>query len=162
MATIADGIAWRGSDVTVSMFTVWDPAIAASLPEITPMGVAPKLSFQPTLVRTFFLEDEGRLLRDQLVFEYDFVFQDIPPDLHATLRQCLLAAREAGARVAWCGFEGSFHFEFLLMKETANLVYAVADSSGVAIATDDTISSKEWEARVVRAGIEARNGAPGR
>lgn len=148
MATIAEAIAWAGSEVMLSMFTVSDSITAA------PLSLS--LEPAPVAVRTFALEDERGALGGQFVIEYDLVLREVPSDLELVLRQCLLAAHAAGARVAWFGFEGSFDYEFLLTKEIANQVYAVSDSHGPSIASDDTLSSKAWETRVVRAGLEAR------
>ena len=151
MGIIAKAIAWGGSDVTLSMFIISEPSTATAL-DIS-------LKPAPTAVRQYALEDENRILGGQAVLEYDFVFQELPPNLTAVLELCFHAARRMGARVAWFGFEGSFDFEFLLTKETATQVYAILDSHGVSIASDEMLYSKEWEARIVEAGIEARAGA---
>lgn len=147
MGKITDAIDWgKGLHVTLSMFTVWDAGTAKT----------PTLSFGSPKVETYVLEDESGVLGGQVVFEYDFIFQEIPSDLEAALRAGLLAARAAGARVAWFAFEGSFHYDSLLTKQMAGHVYAVADSRGVSIASDEGLLSEEWQERVATAGIEAR------
>jgi hypothetical protein len=148
MCTIYKSLAWAGSDVTLSMFTVSD---AKNEPELD-LSVEPS----PIAVRRYALEDEDRVLSGQSVVEYDLVFRDVPSDLNGVIRQCFRVACSAGVRVAWFGFEGSFDFQFLLTKEIANQIYAVSDSHGVSIASDEMLSSESWEARVVGAGIEAR------
>ena len=112
----------------------------------------------PVAVHTYVLEDEARILCGRSLHEYAIVYRAVPVHLNEVIRKCLEAARSAGARVAWLAFEGSFDFGFLLVKEIANQVYAIFDSNGISIASDDELSSKEWELRVVRAGVEARAG----
>lgn len=149
MGTITNAISWSGSGVTLSMFVVSE--CDASLDPAT-MSLEPA----PTRTRTYILEDEDNVLPGRLVTEYDLCFNEVPPSLDALLARCLDAARAAGARVAWFGFEGSFDFGFLLVAEVANLIYAVVDSEGMAIASDLTLSTQTWTERVVRAGERAR------
>lgn len=152
MGTIADALAWSGTDATLSMFVVskgrllLDPAT---------------LVLEPVPIRTgtYALEDVDHVLRDRSVVEYDLVFAEVPPDLDVLVTRCLRAARDSGAEVAWFGFEGSFHFDHLLKPEIANQIYAVMDAEGVALASNATLSSKAWADRVVRAGERARAGS---
>lgn len=148
MGTIADAIAWSGSEAVLSMFVVSDSGALSDL--------ALHLAPAPVAVRRYLLEDERSVLGGRTVWEYDFVFPGVPEDLDRILTCCLEGARAAGALVAWFGFEGSFDYALLLSSEVASQVYAVSDSTGVSIASDDTLSSDEWKARVVQAGIEAR------
>ena len=154
MGPIANALTWSGSGATLSMFVV---SKGRSLLELV-------LSLEPAPIRTrmYTLDDEDNVLSGQSVFEYDFVFTEVPSNLDAVLTQCLRAARAAGAEVAWFGFEGSFDFGCLLTEETANQTYAVADSEGMALASDATLSSKVWQERVVRAGEQARGDSASR
>lgn len=149
MGTIADAIAWSGSEAILSMFAVSDSGALSDL--------ALHLDPAPVAVRRYLLEDERSVLGGRTVWEYDFVFPRVPGNLERIVRDCLEGARAAGAPVAWFGFEGSFDYDLLLASEVASQIYAVSDSIGVSIASDDTLSSNEWKARVVHAGIEARS-----
>ena len=107
-------------------------------------------------VDTYVLDDEDNVLPGCRVIEYDFVYAKLPSNLEALLTRCLHAAQDAGAKVAWFGFEGSFNFGFLLTRAIAYQIYAVLDSEGVSLATDATLSSTAWAERVVRAGERLR------
>lgn len=149
MGVIADALAWRGSSATLSMFVVSE---SRSLLETTSMQLEPA----PSRTRTYVLDNEEGVLSGRHVVEYDLQFAEVPPNLDELLARCLRAARSSGADVAWFGFEGSFDYHHLLSADVANQVYAVADSEGVAIASDSTLSSAEWVKRVVRAGKRIR------
>lgn len=135
---------WSGSGVTLSMFLVLRSGV---VPEL-------ELSFancRPRDVSTYDLEDVANVLSGRRVLEYDARFDEVPADLEGYLYFCLCEAMMHCAEVAWFGFEGSFDFEFLLSPEIAPQIYAIADVEGIAIATDDRLSSTSWEELIVHA-----------
>ncbi|MBK6727212.1 MAG: hypothetical protein IPG63_08145 [Xanthomonadales bacterium] len=145
MGSIADAIAWSGSGATLSMFVV---STESSLLDLAALPLEPA----PTQTQTYVLDDEDDVLSERRVVEYDLSFRDVPPNIEALITRCLQAARAAGAEVAWFGFEGSFDFGYLLSPEIANQIYAVMDSEGVSLASDETLASDAWVHRIVRAG----------
>jgi hypothetical protein len=78
------------------------------------------------------------------VVEYDFRFDEVPPDFESFMTQCPHAAMASDADVAWFGFEGSFSFAHLLTSDIANQIYGVIDRDGVALASDATLHSVAW------------------
>jgi hypothetical protein len=125
-----------------------------------------KLDPAPLQVKKYRLDDESNVLPGKFIFEYDFVYDALPSKLGSLIEACLRGVRAAGAEVAWFGFEGSFDFGCLLASEIANQVYAIADSDGVALASDAMLVSMEWCDRVAQAGkrLTARTptiGTPG-
>jgi hypothetical protein len=59
---------------------------------------------------------------------------------------------DAGAELAWFGFEGSFNYEHLLTPDIARQIYAVVDSIGAATSLEDgSRDLPEWHERVGRA-----------
>ncbi|MBK8236405.1 MAG: hypothetical protein IPK74_12675 [Deltaproteobacteria bacterium] len=149
MGTIADAIAWSGSGATLSMFVVSKKSLLLDL-------AAPSLSSAMATIRTYALDDDENVLSGRTVVEYDLIYAEAPQDLETILTRCLCAAREAGADVAWFGFEGSFDFRHILSREIAEQIYAVVDCDGVSVASDATLSSLSWAERIDRAGKRAR------
>lgn len=150
VSTIAQAIAWSGgSTIVLSLFVVWDGAAEGTL----------ELSVDPpplTVKRYPMEEDEPSARPERVIVEYDLVYPMLPPSYGQIIGQCFDRVRAAGAYVAWFAFEGSFSFDRLLTGSCANQVYALCDSAGVAVATDETLNSPEWQQRVAQAGRELR------
>jgi hypothetical protein len=145
LSIVLDALGWSGSGYTVSVFVVTDsPA-------------PPLLRFEtetvhPSLVRTYFLEDEERVLGESHTYEYDLNFTELPPELRSYLEECLRQACDGGAKLAWLGFEGSFSFDYLLADQVADQIYGVCTASGeLLVALDDaTLTSDSWKAELSR------------
>lgn len=155
MGVISDAVTWSGSGATLSLFVV-----TRGPPSFDPAAVS--LAPAPQRTKAFELEDETDALPGRSVFVYDFVYSELPSDLDGILVACLNAAWASGAEVAWFAFEGSFHFENLLTASIAKQVYAVVDSEGLSIASDETLLSPEWAAHVVSIRERAWGRAPDR
>lgn len=151
MSTIVDALTWSGSGATLSLFALFavPPSPGVFGPESTDRRI-----------RIYALDDEEGSVPGRSLIEYDFQFGAIPGDLREVLASLLDTARKAGAVVAWFGFEGSFNFGHLLTCDVASQVYALVDSEGAAVATDEDLPSAAWCARVVRAGRRARSELP--
>jgi hypothetical protein len=143
MSTIEDALTWSGSGLTLSMFLVHQSPVTEC--------AMSHGSNRPKRVRRYELEDLDGVLRGRRVLEWDADFERMPARLDEYLTACLQEAREAGAEIAWFGFEGSFDFKFLLAGDIASQIYAVADDEGVSIATDAILRSDAWKSRVLRA-----------
>ncbi len=102
----------------------------------------------PNKVEIFPMEDVYGVLGGLQVIEYDALFCDVPAKLDLYLEQVLRSALSAGAVIAWCAFEGSFHFDHLLTPGIAPQVYAVADAAGAELAADEDLESQEWRRRL--------------
>lgn len=99
----------------------------------------------PNDVRTYALEDEGGVLEGVNVFEWDLAFESLPVDAFSYLEELLRRSCLKG-RVAWLGFEGSFHFDFLLADEVAHQIYGVCSfgEDPVVILDDQELNSAAW------------------
>jgi hypothetical protein len=139
MTRVLEAIGWSGSGVTLSLFCVYEV-----LP--TPDWDASVGSTVPRRRRMMVLEDEAGVLAPRALVTYDLEFAAAPSDLARYLREILKRVIDAGARVAWFGFEGSFDYQQLLTGEIADQIYAVATSAGqVWLALDDaTLISPDW------------------
>ena len=136
-------IMWTGVDAMVSMFVA------------SRISCSPHLNFRRhkkwdiKKETVYLMEDPDGVMPDHSVYEHDFALESIPDDLEGFLRCCIEDALTNGAEVAWCAFEGAFHFWHLLEPEFAASVYAVGDSEGVCIAFDkEKRTSEEWINRV--------------
>ena len=135
---LRSAVCWSGTDVTLSMFLV---SRTPEVPALTPLGMS-----TAGRLRAYELEDETGVLGGLHVYEFDFVFQEFPPDLDHFVTESLVAALKEGALVAWFGFEGSFDFEYLLHPEIARQVYAIAIGEVLRLALEDEYrSSPDWQ-----------------
>ncbi|WP_454854072.1 hypothetical protein [Promicromonospora soli] len=91
----------------------------------------------PDEVRTYHLEDPERRLKDIECYEHDLIFERLPQDLEEIVSAWLEAVLEAGAKIAWFGFEGSFDFEHILTADVANQVFAAGTARRVEFALED-------------------------
>jgi len=130
MSRLSEAVSWSGVDVSLILFVVWgfDPGSSA------PTGGSSSL---PRDVKIYRLEDPERRLGARELYEYDLVFDELPPDFDQIVTSWLRAALEAGAEAAWFAFEGSFDFEHLLTADIANQVFALADANGIFLALED-------------------------
>jgi hypothetical protein len=144
MRTIREALAWSGSRITLSLFTVIAShgvsRLSAALEKLGPKSVG-----------VYELEDEVGVLGGRSLYEFDLVYDQLPDDLESCLRGALRKAIECGADIAWFGFEGSFDFEHLLTEDISSQVYAFADRSEVAVATDQVLETEAWTHRVAAA-----------
>ncbi|WP_405062214.1 hypothetical protein OG474_11385 [Kribbella sp. NBC_01505] len=137
-----DGVSWPGTYVLLSLFALGLPDAVSRPPVITEGS-------RPTEVSSYWMEDPDRDLGILEVYEHDLRYESVPDDLDAIVQLWLQGSITAGARVAWFGFEGSFDFDALLIRDIAPTIYAVADRTGVSTAFDDKYRrSIEWAARV--------------
>ncbi len=148
---IVDALGWSGSGYTVNVFVVTDSP--------TP----PLLRFEngtvrPTSVRSYYLEDEERVLGGLRTYEYALDFKELPGELPSYLEECLRQACDGGAKLAWLGFEGSFSFDYLLADQVADQIYGVCTASGeLLVALDDaTLTSDSWKAELSRLRADLR------
>lgn len=131
---------WGGaSEVIVPMFALTrDPSpekLVVQLELVTPGPL-----------RFYELEDEALILNGRSLFEIDLVLRDIPYTLDELLTTCLTSTVLGGAELTWFGFEGSFDFGTLLQPEIAEQIFAVGDSEGLLLATDDVYRSSDgWK-----------------
>ncbi len=89
--------------------------------------------------------DDAEVRPNHHVYEYDLTWSEVPDDLEEVVTTCLAMAEADGAPVAWFGFEGSFHFDYLFHPEIADQVYAVFEGGSVRLALDDEVrASPEW------------------
>jgi hypothetical protein len=143
MKTIKEALNWSGSGATLSMFVVGG---AEPAPELAMAFGA----IRPLRVRMYELEDEATVLGGRRVTEYDAEFRDVPKELDGYLLACMHEATESGSEVVWFGFEGSFSFEFFLDGAIASQIYALEDSSGAVVATDEVLRSDPWRERIIQ------------
>jgi hypothetical protein len=142
MGGVSDAIQWTGTSAIVSLFVV---SRSAATPRVTMVHRA----IAPSQVRSYQLIDEEVALAGQYIHEFDAEFDGVPTDLESYLRDCLAEALQAGGRVVWLGFEGSFDFRHLLTDDIATEIYGVGDVDGVAVVlADDQIMSRDWLDRV--------------
>ncbi len=151
MTRLTDAIAWSGRDVTLSLFVAF-PSRA------TPLVSSPAEVPEARLIRHYDLEDLDHHLSGRSCYEYDLIYDEVPPDLEAIAHSWIAAALVAGADFAWFGFEGSFDFEHILTSDVANQLFAVGASEGTELALDDEYrEGPEWAALVgsmrVRLGL---------
>lgn len=150
MAAVEDALASSGSGADVSVFVALPTGTTPEL-DVTVGNDRPTPSVYPLE------QDEPRTLPDLDVVEVDAHFAVLPADLEAYVRTLLQRSLDLGAVVAWCAFEGSFHFDHLLTDDIARQVYGVATPTlGVRTALDDaTLGSPAWAATVrdARAGL---------
>jgi hypothetical protein len=142
MGGVSDAIQWTGTSAIVSLFVV---SRSAATPRVT---MAHRTT-TPSHLRSYQLIDEEVTLADQYIHEFDAEFDDVPTNLESYLHDCIAEALQAGGRVAWLGFEGSFDFHHLLTDDIATEIYGVGDVDGVAVVlSDDQIRSRDWLDRV--------------
>ncbi|MFD8994021.1 hypothetical protein [Streptomyces abikoensis] len=138
MSGVLESLWWDGSSAMVSLFLV------------TEVDAAPNLDFRigqnvPKRVRLYMLQDDEGVLEGLNVFEYDLVFENLPPDTHAYLEELLRRAC-IDSRLAWLGLEGSFHFDFLLADSVADQIYGVCscDEEPVVMLDDRELAGVAW------------------
>jgi hypothetical protein len=144
MSLFTDAVSWSGRGVTLSLFAVFAPDCPA--PELEHVrGQVPAAS-----VRTYLLEDLDKRLGGLRCYEYDLVFDAVPPDPDALVAAWLRSALDAGAEVAWFAFEGSFDFDHILTADVASQVFAVGSGAGIELAIEDAVrTAAAWATRVV-------------
>jgi len=131
-------LSWSGTSAMVSLFMLSsrDPA-----PQFDPSA----LPGTPRL-QVYELDDESRVLGGLRVYEYDLIWAELPSDLEGAVQTVLEWSLAAGAPLAWCAFEASLDFEYLLHPDVATQVYAVAAGEAVRLALDDGFrASEEWK-----------------
>lgn len=138
MDRLRAALSWSGTSATVSLFVV------------TPRGPAPEfeLAVLPANPRleSFDLDDDAGVLGGLHMYEYDLVWSDLPSDLEGAIQASLEWALRTGALLAWCAFEGSFDFDYLLHPDVAEQVYGVAAGEAIRLALDDDFrSSEQWK-----------------
>ncbi len=149
MSRLEDALTWSGSGAVVSVFVA------------TPVGTDPALDLvvgdiRPSSTSVFRLEQDPPRPWPRLdVDEFDAGFDALPAGLDDYVGTVLQRALDLGAVVAWCAFEGSFHFEHLLTDDVAQQVYAVAAPEvGVCVRLDDAARTHPawlWVVRSARA-----------
>ncbi|MBW4718929.1 hypothetical protein [Saccharothrix obliqua] len=143
---------WDAVNVMVSVFVVVDSDTA---PEVD-FAVGPAV---PDAVRVFALQEdeEAPVLAGSAVFEYDLTFEAPPADFAGYLAEVLRRVA-VGARVAWLGFEGSFHFDDLLGEVAAPNLYGVVRPGGTPVLalTREERRGPAWLEVVRRHGRELR------
>jgi hypothetical protein len=142
---IVDALGWSGSGYTVNVFVVTD----------SPTPPLPRFetgTMHPSSVRSYYLEDEERVLGGLRTYEYDLDFKELPGELRSYLEECLRQACDGGAKLAWLGFEGSFSFDYLLADQVADQIYGVcATGSEPTVVLDDaTLVSASWKTELSR------------
>ncbi len=111
-------------------------------------------------VRTYYMEDEDHVLGDLVVWEVDLDYATLPVDLEERLTSALRRLVEAGALVAWLGFEGSFDFEHILTEDVSNQVYGVTVDDWLRINLgDERWTDLTWTSTVLRARSALRAAA---
>lgn len=137
---IRDALGWRGSGYTINVFVVTDS------PAPPPLRFETE-AVRPSSVRSYYLEDEERVLGGLRTYEYALDFEELPRELRSYLEDCLRQACDGGAKLAWLAFEGSFSFEYILADEVADQVYGVcATNRGPVLALDDaTREGDSWK-----------------
>ncbi|TCC48815.1 hypothetical protein E0H75_19780 [Kribbella capetownensis] len=142
MNQLLEGIGWLPSKVILSLFVVGADDVVRRPPGSVNL-------VNPIEVKSYCMEDPDRELGDRAVYEHDLIFDAVPDALETVVTGWLGAAVDAGAEVAWFGFEGSFHFDNLLTGGVAGELYGVADVSGVVTALDDERRNNEaWTRQV--------------
>ncbi|MEU1311348.1 hypothetical protein ABZ419_21000 [Streptomyces cinnamoneus] len=144
MNDVLESLRWDGSTAMVSLFLVTE----ASTPPDLDCNID---QFTPDDVRVYALEDEGGILEGFNVFEWDLVFERLPADAFSYLEE-LLRRSCAKARLAWLGFEGSFHFDFLLAGSVANQIYGVCSIGEAPVVKLDEheLNSAAWRETLSR------------
>ncbi|MCX5195673.1 hypothetical protein OOK31_17470 [Streptomyces sp. NBC_00249] len=139
MSRLTEALWWNTGEAVISLF--------AAAPSAEPSDLAFDISgCTPDRIDTYHLEDVEEVLTGLQVVEYDLAFDVLPAELGPYLEQCLQQVCARGARVAWLGFEGSFHFDHLLTEDTAQMLYGVAASGEpTVLALDDALrTGPEW------------------
>lgn len=86
------------------------------------------------------------------IIELDFYFSTFPAPLDQTIQTISSEILALGGQFLWFGFEGTFHYENLLV---ARDVYAVSTRGGLAIAsTEERRRSAKWESTLAGASVE--------
>lgn len=133
---LTEALTWSVTAVELCLFTVTNATNS-----LQPLGGGTP----PSEVRQYDLDAPDGVLDGLRVREFDLVYPAIPDDLDTVVESWLSGAVDAGAVVAWFGFEGSFHFDHLLTRDIARQIYGVADSDGVSVALDDARrQSADW------------------
>lgn len=142
MGGVSDAIQWTGTSAIVSLFVV---SRSAASPRVTMVH----RTTTPSDLRSYQLIDEEVALAGEYIHEFDAEFDHVPTELESYLHDCIAEALQAGGRVAWLGFEGSFDFHHLLTDDVATEIYGVGDVDGVAVVlSEDQIRSRDWLDRV--------------
>ena len=131
MTAVEEALTWSGNGADVSVFVVTRAGAGVAL-DTTVGDDRPQPSVFPLD------QDDPPSLPGLDVVEVDAHFGALPGDLAGYVTTLLQRALDGGAVVAWCAFEGSFHFDHLLTGDVADQVYGVASrSTGVRLALDD-------------------------
>ena len=138
MEDLRAALSWSGTSSTISLFLVSSLASAPQF-DLSVLPGTPRL-------HAYDLDDDARVLGGLHLYEYDLVWDDLPPDLEGAVQATLEWSLRAGALLAWCAFEGSFDFEYLLHPDVATQVYGVAAGEAVRLALDDDFrASEDWK-----------------
>ncbi|MEV6951170.1 hypothetical protein [Streptomyces sp. NPDC051183] len=131
MSEFVEALRWGGSEAVVSLF--------AAAPSAEPFDLTFDIGGSaPDRIETYHLEDVDNTLTGLQMVEYDLAFRELPAELGPYLEACLEQVRARGARVAWLGFEGSFHYDHLLTDTVARTLYGVAaQGEPTVLALDD-------------------------
>lgn len=133
MSRFLEAVQWNDEEALISLF------VAA--PTAEPFDLAFHINGSvPDRIETYHLEDDENVLSGLQVVEYDLYFAALPTELGPYLEACLEQVCAQGARVAWLGFEGSFHYDHLLNGTIARYLYGVAaQGEPTALALDDDL-----------------------
>ncbi|MFD5428101.1 hypothetical protein [Streptomyces sp. NPDC127084] len=130
---------WDDEEAVISLF--------AAAPSAEPFDLTFDIDgCSPDRIATYHLEDVEHVLTGLKVVEYDLSFSALPAELGPYLEACLEQVCARGARVAWLGFEGSFHYDHLLMDSVARMLYGVAAQGQptVLMLDDDLRAGSAW------------------
>jgi len=138
MDRLRTALSWSGTSATVSLFVI-SPREQA--PEFDVAG----LPGHPRL-QSYDIDDEVGALGGMHLYEYDLVWPELPADLQGAVQGSLEWSLRTDSLLAWCAFEGSFDFEYLLHPDVATQVYGVAAGEAIRLALDDDFrASDEWQ-----------------
>jgi hypothetical protein len=149
MTTTFEALTWRGGeDVQLLAYGIFPSGGPGPEIDFTACDPAP-----PTRRFRFDLpleDDQGRPIRCVTLYESQWQ-KGFHGDGTATVRPlvaCLLRTIVAhGARVAWCMFEGMFHYDHLLTDDICDQVYAYHTQALAAprLAFDETRAGAAWK-----------------
>ncbi|MFE2410516.1 hypothetical protein ACFXDE_19455 [Kitasatospora sp. NPDC059408] len=139
MSRLLKALSWDDDEAVISLF--------AAAPSAEPFDLTFDVDgCSPDQISTYHLEDDEHVLTGLQVVEYDLSFSALPTPLGPYLEACLEQVCAQGARVAWLGFEGSFHYDHLLTGSVARMLYGVAAQGlpTVLVLDDDLRVGPAW------------------
>ncbi|MER7848156.1 hypothetical protein ABTZ03_29910 [Kitasatospora sp. NPDC096077] len=139
MSRLLKALRWDDDEVVISLF--------AAAPFAEPADLTFDIDgCSPDRIARYHLEGDEGVLSGLQVVEYDLSFGALPTRLGPYLEACLEQVCERGARVAWLGFEGSFHYDHLLTGSVARMLYGVAAQGrpAVVVLDDDERTGSAW------------------